>query len=88
MSVLSNIAPKQVQRICTLYEQGEIKKAAQEQLRFLPLIRLLFSQINPIPIKCAAELIGLPAGAPRLPLIPCSNELKIELKKALIAAGI
>lgn len=88
ISVLSNVAPAQVQRICALYEQGEIKKATQEQLRFLPLIRLLFSQINPIPIKCAAELIGLPSGAPRLPLVPCTDTLKGELKKALMAAGI
>ncbi len=88
ISVLSNIAPREIQNICELYAKHETQKATQEQLRFLPLIRLLFSQVNPIPIKCAAQLIGLPAGAPRLPLISCSESIKKELEKAIRMAGL
>ncbi len=88
ISVLSNIAPREVQRICFLYQNGETEKATQEQLRFLPLIRLLFAQVNPIPIKCAAQLMGLPAGSPRLPLVVCDENLKGKLKKAIEMVGI
>lgn len=88
ISVLSNIAPREVQRICQLYADKQIEKATQEQLRFIPLIRLLFSQVNPIPIKCAAQIMNLPAGEPRLPLIPCDETLKNELEIAMKDAGL
>ncbi len=88
ISVLSNIAPQEVQRICTLFEQGKTAAAASLQIRLLPLIRALFSQVNPIPIKCAMHLQGLPSGDPRLPLIPCTEELKTELERLIKEARI
>ena len=88
VSVLSNIAPYEVQRICSYYETNEIEKAVSEQLRFIPLIRLLFSQVNPIPIKYAAQVMGLPAGDPRLPLIACDEDLKKKLERAIKTAGL
>lgn len=88
ISVLSNIAPQEVQRIYTLYEQGKTVGAAALQLRLLPLIRALFSQVNPIPIKCAMRLQGLPCGDPRLPLVPCTEELKVKLDQLIKAARI
>ncbi len=88
ISVLSNIAPQEVQRICTLFEQGKTDRAAQLQLKLLPLVRALFTQVNPIPIKGAMELQGLPGGDPRLPLIPCNNDTKDIIRKAILKAGI
>jgi 4-hydroxy-tetrahydrodipicolinate synthase len=86
ISVLSNIAPKETQKIYTYYKNGEIEKAKNLQLKMLPLINLLFSKPNPIPIKSAVELIGLPAGRPRLPLVACDNDtiskIKIAIKEA------
>lgn len=88
ISVLSNIAPKEVQKICTHYKDGELEKAKRLQLKMLPLIRLLFSKPNPIPIKSAVEMIGLPAGKPRLPLVPCDGETCEKLKKAIKEAEL
>ena len=88
ISVLSNIAPKEVQKICTHYKDGELEKAKRLQLKMLPLIRLLFSKPNPIPIKSAVEMIGLPAGKPRLPLVPCDDETCEKLKKSIKEAEL
>lgn len=90
ISVLSNVAPFEVQNICSLFFNGNIKKATDEQLRLLPLIRILFSQVNPIPIKAAMKIIGHSAGDPRLPLVACDENtielLKTEIKKANLIA--
>ena len=88
ISVLSNVVPKEVQRICTLFESGAYKKAAEEQLRLLPLIRALFAEVNPIPVKKAVELIGLSAGEPRLPLIACHAATEKKIQSALKEAGL
>ncbi len=69
ISVISNILPKEIQRIHNLFFENQTKSAAKEQLRLLPLIRAIFSEINPIPIKGIMNHLGLPAGSPRLPLI-------------------
>ncbi|PWM38606.1 MAG: 4-hydroxy-tetrahydrodipicolinate synthase [Clostridiales bacterium] len=88
ISVLSNIAPREVQNICTLYESGETERATKEQLRMVPLIQTLFSKVNPIPVKRAVELMGLPAGAPRLPLVPCDTATEERIRKAIKEAGL
>ena len=87
ISVLSNLLPKEVQLICNLYEQGEHNKATALQLEMIPLIRLLFSSVNPIPVKKAMEIMGLPAGAPRLPLIECDNMTEKLLMQTLHQYG-
>ncbi len=88
ISVLSNIAPQEVQRICTLFEQGKTEKAAKLQLRLLPLVRALFGEVNPIPIKYAMKLQGFSVGNPRLPLVPCEEKTREIIQKAIIEAGI
>lgn len=87
ISVLSNLFPKEVQQICNFYQEGELKKALHLQLEMLPIIRLLFKEVNPIPIKKAMEIMGLPAGKPRLPLIECDNYLENQLIKEIRALG-
>ena len=74
ISVISNILPFEIQNICDLFFKNQIKAAATEQLRFIKLIRAVFSEINPIPIKGIMNELGLPAGPPRSPLIPSSRE--------------
>ncbi len=88
ISVASNIIPLEMQRICTLFKEGEIQKAIREQKRLLPLLRALFCQVNPIPVKYAMQVLGLPAGEPRLPLIHCNENAEITIKNALHEAGL
>ncbi|MBQ7034446.1 MAG: 4-hydroxy-tetrahydrodipicolinate synthase [Clostridia bacterium] len=83
ISVLSNIAPSEVQRICYLYQNGEPQKALALHQKFLPLIRLLFEEVNPIPIKAAAKELNLPCGSPRLPLVSCTDALAKRIRKEM-----
>lgn len=68
ISVLSGIAPKDTARICRLYFDGKIKESRELQLKYLPLINALFSEVNPIPIKAASSKMELCKNILRLPL--------------------
>ena len=85
ISVLSNIAPKQTVSITDKYFNHDIEIATMLQLKAIPLIRALFSEVNPIPIKFALNLMGYDFGIPRLPLVEFSEEnrdnLKYQMKK-------
>ena len=74
ISVLSNVAPKAAHDICRLYLDGKVKESCALQLKALPLIRALFSEVNPIPVKKAAELMGLCGGTVREPLTELEPE--------------
>ena len=88
ISVLSNIAPKAVQNICRFFFEGDFRNATAVQLRMIPMIRALFSSVNPIPVKKALELMGLPAGKPRMPLVECDEKAAAQLKCMLNEFGI
>lgn len=68
ISVLSNIAPKETHKICQLYLEGRVQESSALQLQALPLIKELFREVNPIPVKKAMELMGLCGGSVRAPL--------------------
>ena len=78
ISVLSNMLPKETVEICDSYFAGDIKKSANLQLKYLPLIRALFSEVNPIPIKSAMAKLGYCENYLRLPLTPM-NKAKEEV---------
>ena len=81
ISVLSNVMPRETHEICQLFFDGKVKESAALQLRLMPLIHALFSDVNPIPVKEALNLMGFAAGECRMPL--CSmNEDKIAALKA------
>lgn len=88
ISVLSNVAPKQTHDIVRLYLDGEREKALKLQLDFLPLIAALFSEVNPIPVKGALNLMGWEAGPCRLPLTSLEPQNEAKLKQALIDAKL
>ena len=88
ISVLSNIIPKDVHDMVTSYLEGDIKKATKLQLDTLNLTKKLFSEVNPIPVKAAYNMIGFNAGIPRLPLIEMTKDGQKELKKALQEYGV
>lgn len=83
ISVLSNIRPKYTHDMCYAFFNNENEKAAKMQIDAVPLINALFSEVNPIPVKEALNIIGYNFGEPRLPLIKLSEEnrkkLEIEL---------
>jgi 4-hydroxy-tetrahydrodipicolinate synthase len=83
ISVLSNIAPRETHDIVALYMEGKVKESRDLQLRALPLIHALFSEVNPIPVKAAMNLMGMEVGPLRLPL----TELE-EAHKAVLAEEI
>ena len=83
ISVLSNVKPKYTHDMCYSYFKGETEKATKMQLDAIPLIKALFSEVNPIPVKEALNILGYNFGEPRLPLIPMSKEKRQILEKKL-----
>lgn len=88
ISVFSNIAPKQTHDIAAKYLEGDVKGSLELQLSYLPLINSLFCEVNPIPIKEAANLMGLGVGPLRKPLTPIEPEHKELLIRELKKAGM
>jgi 4-hydroxy-tetrahydrodipicolinate synthase len=83
ISVVANVAPKLTVSMVEAFQKGNIEEARRLHLKLAPLIRAVFLETNPIPIKKALELIGLPAGDLRLPLAPMSEDNERKLKTAL-----
>lgn len=83
ISVLANLLPMAVKQFCTFCLAGEMTQAREMQLEWMPLIRLLFEQTNPIPVKAAMRLIGKDCGACRLPLIEADSEILEAIRKVL-----
>lgn len=88
ISVLSNIAPKETHEICQLYLDGRVKESAALQLRALPLVKELFREVNPIPVKKAVELMGLCGGTVRAPLTELEEAHTQLLKKEMQRFGL
>ena len=83
ISVLSNVKPEYTHNIVQNFFSGNIEKATKMQLDALPLIKALFSEVNPIPVKAALNIQGYNFGTPRLPLTPMTAEKMEVLKKEL-----
>lgn len=88
ISVLSNIAPEYTHNIVDNFEKGNIKESIEAQVKAIPLIKALFSEVNPIPVKAALNMIGYNVGIPRLPLIEMSDAGKEKLKNELLSFGL
>lgn len=88
ISVLSNIIPKDVHNMVENFFNGNIKEATKLQLNTLKLTSALFSEVNPIPVKAACNMMGFNVGIPRLPLIEMSESGKEKLKNEMINYGV
>ena len=88
ISVLSNVAPQQTHDICAKYLAGDVKGSAELQLRALPLVDALFSEVNPIPVKKAMQLMGHEVGPLRMPLTELTEGNTEKLAKAMKDFGI
>ena len=83
ISVLSNVAPLETQAMAQAALAGDFDTAAALQVELLPLIELLFCEVNPIPVKAAMKLIGYDCGDCRMPLTPMGKENHKKLKALL-----
>ena len=81
ISVLSNVAPKETHDIVDLYLNGKIEESLKLQLKAIPLINALFSEVNPIPVKAALNLMGKEVGPLRMPLTEMEMLTKQFLQK-------
>lgn len=88
ISVLSNIAPEQTHEIVSSYLSGDVKKSLDMQLEALDLVNNLFSEVNPIPVKAAMNMMGFQVGPLRRPLTTMEPQNQEKLKAAMTAYGI
>lgn len=83
ISVLSNIYPKFVHNMVINYLNGNCSEALLSQINSMKLINTLFSEVNPIPIKEALNILGFNFGKPRLPLVEMSEDGRIKLQQII-----
>lgn len=83
ISVLSNIMPEFTHTIVKDFFDKKIEEAINAQIKAIPLIKALFCEVNPIPVKAALNMIGYHVGIPRLPLIEMSEANQQILKQEL-----
>jgi 4-hydroxy-tetrahydrodipicolinate synthase len=88
ISVASNVAPKLVSEMVRAFRKGKVEEARELHYRLSPLFKALFLETNPAPVKAALEMMGLPAGPPRLPLVEISQQNREILRKVLIDLGL
>lgn len=88
ISVWSNVAPAKVHRMCESFFNGDAALAMKLQLEAQPLIEALFSEVNPIPVKKALNLMGYEAGPLRSPLTEMTAANAEKLAAAMEAYGI
>lgn len=84
ISVLSNVMPVETLALAQAALDGDFDTASALQIQLLPLIELLFCEVNPIPVKAAMKLIGYDCGECRLPLTPISQSNLKKLKNLLL----
>ena len=88
ISVLSNVAPRQTHDITAVCFAGDYKKAGRMQQEAQPLIKALFSEVNPIPVKKALEFLGYQSCSLRLPLTTMSEENAKKLRHEMEVYGL
>jgi 4-hydroxy-tetrahydrodipicolinate synthase len=88
VSVAGHLVGPQIRQMIELIETGDVAAARKIHESLSPLFNALFITSNPIPVKAALEMLGRPAGAPRLPLVPVTPEERERVRKALEDAGL
>lgn len=88
ISVLSNLLPYQTSEMCKSFMRGDIKKSMELQVKYLPLINALFSEVNPIPVKAAMNAMGFCEDYLRLPLTPMEDKNREVLLSLMKKEGL
>lgn len=87
ISAVANVIGKEYAQMCRLMKDGKWTEAREIHYQTLSLVKTLFIETNPVPVKEALQLMGLPAGPPRLPLVPLKPANRERLRKELVAVG-
>ena len=88
ISVAANLIPGVMSEMVSDWLRGEPKKCLEAQLEYLPLIRLLFAEVSPIPVKAALALMGRIENTLRLPLCPLDADREEQLRRAMKRMGL
>ena len=88
ISVASNIVPQVMVKMSHLCLENDFAAASQLQIQYMDLIDALFTEVNPIPIKAAMNLLGQEAGPLRLPLCDISEKNLEVLRQAMVRANL
>ena len=87
ISVASHIAGREIAKMISEFDSGNIEKAEQLHNWLMPLFQVLFITSNPTPVKAALEMVGHSVGATRLPLIEANDAEKAQVRKVLVDLG-
>lgn len=88
ISVLSNILPKETHDMVASYLEGDMAKSCEMQLKYFDLVKALFCEVNPIPVKKALNLMGMEVGSLRLPLTEMEDANAKRLEEEMRKAGV
>jgi 4-hydroxy-tetrahydrodipicolinate synthase len=88
ISVISNLLPEAIHNMCRFYFDGKVKESADLHIKYIDLIDALFSEVSPVPVKAALNLMGLDSGKARLPLIEIEEKNKSLLINILKKHGL
>ena len=88
ISVAANVAPREMSEMVAAMLKGDMEKAKEINIRLFSLFEAMFLETNPIPVKKAAEMMGLVAGDVRLPLGALSEGNEEKLRKVLEKLGM
>jgi 4-hydroxy-tetrahydrodipicolinate synthase len=88
VSVAAHVVGDRIHHLTDLVLSGDIPAARKVHEELSPLFNALFITTNPIPVKTALDILGLPAGPPRLPLVPATRDERARIEKALSDAGL
>jgi 4-hydroxy-tetrahydrodipicolinate synthase len=88
VSVAAHLVGERIREMLELVETGDVVAARKIHQELSPVFAALFITSNPIPLKAALEMVGRPAGPPRLPLVPATSEERDRIRLALEDAGL
>ena len=88
ISVWSNVAPAKVHNMCDSFFKGDLQTALELQREALPLVDALFSEVNPIPVKKAMNLMGMNVGPLRSPMCEMGEDNARKLAEVMKAYGL
>jgi len=87
ISVIANVAPKDTHDMVMAFHNGDTKKALELQMKAFPLVKALFKEVNPIPVKAALNMLGFDMGKTRMPLCDPSEETLEYLRREMVKYG-
>uniref|UniRef100_A0A7C4CBS6 4-hydroxy-tetrahydrodipicolinate synthase n=1 Tax=candidate division WOR-3 bacterium TaxID=2052148 RepID=A0A7C4CBS6_UNCW3 len=88
ISVVSNLVPAHTSMMVEHFLAGRVAEAQKLHLKLFPLVKAMFIESNPIPVKAAMAMLGMAAGDPRLPLCPPTAEHRSAIRRALVDYGL